>query len=224
METKIFSVQNEEIGTVDLRDDVFGCEVSEGAIYYAIKNELANKRVGTASTKTRSEVRGAKSKPWRQKGTGRARAGRRRSPLWVGGGITFGPQPRDFGYKVPKKCKRTAIKSILSMKAKDENLKVVEDFTIDSGKTKELAAILEVLVQKERTILVMAEDDAMLKRAGRNIPYLSMLTYNRLNAHDLFYGRKLLVMQNAVNKLNDFYGNKNSKESKEKTTGKENKE
>jgi large subunit ribosomal protein L4 len=110
------------------------------------------------------------------------------------------------------------------MKAKDENLKVVEDFTIDSGKTKELAAILEVLVQKERTILVLAEDDAMLKRAGRNIPYLSMLTYNRLNAHDLFYGRKLLVMQNAVNKLNDFYGNKNSKESKEKTTGKENKE
>jgi large subunit ribosomal protein L4 len=224
METKIFSVQNEEIGTVDLSDDVFDCEVSEGAIYYAIKNELANKRGGTASTKTRNEVRGAKSKPWRQKGTGRARAGRRRSPLWVGGGITFGPQPRDFGYKVPKKCKRTAIKSILSMKAKDESLKVVENFTIDSGKTKELAAILEALVQKERTILVLPEDDAMLKRAGRNIPNLSMLTYNRLNAHDLFYGRKLLMMQDAVSKLNDFYGNKNSKESKEKSTGKENKE
>jgi large subunit ribosomal protein L4 len=215
METKVFSVQNKEVGKVDLSDDVFACKVSEGAIYYAIKKKLANKRVGTASTKTRSEVRGAKSKPWRQKGTGRARAGRRRSPLWVGGGITFGPQPRDFGYKVPKKLKRTAIKSILSMKVQDESLKVVEDFKIESGKTKELAAILEALVEKERTVLVLPEDDAMLKRAGRNIPYLSMLTYNRLNAHDLFYGRKLLMMQDTVNKLNDFYGNKSGKENKE---------
>lgn len=222
METKVFSVKNEEIGTIDLNSDVFACEISEGAIYYAIKNELANKRVGTASTKTRSEVRGAKSKPWRQKGTGRARAGRRRSPLWVGGGITFGPKPRDFGYKVPKKLKRRAIKSILSLKAKDESLKVVEDFTIESGKTKELAAILKALAQKERTVLVLSGDDSMLKRAGRNIPNLSVLTYNRLNAHDLFYGRRLLVMKDTVNKLNDFYGS--GEVSKESTESKENAE
>ena len=205
MEKKVFSLDNKEVRSIELNDNVFGCEVSEGTIYYAVNNELANRRVGTASTKTRSEVRGAKSKPWRQKGTGRARAGRRRSPLWVGGGITFGPRPRDYSYKMPRKMKRAAMKSILSLKAKDGSMKIVENFTVESGKTKELAAILSKIIEKERTVLVLSEDDAMLKRAGANIPWLKFLSYNRLSAHELFYGKQVLVLEDAAKKLNDFY-------------------
>lgn len=205
MEKKVFSLDNKEVRSIELSDAVFGCEVSEGTIYYAVNNELANRRVGTASTKTRSEVRGAKSKPWRQKGTGRARAGRRRSPLWVGGGITFGPKPRDYSYKMPRKMKRAAMKSILSLKAKDGSMKIVENFTVESGKTKELAAILSKIIEKQRTVLVLSEDDGMLKRAGANIPWLKFLSYNRLSAHELFYGKQVLVLEDAAKKLNDFY-------------------
>ena len=206
MKMKVYSVQGDPVKDITLNDDVFKREVNNDAIYYAITNELANNRVGTSSTKTRSEVRGSTAKPWPQKGMGRARAGRRRSPLWVGGGITFGPRPRDFSYKVPKKLKRLAYKSILSLKAQAEQLKVVEDFTIESGKTRDLAGILKNLVDGKRTVIVMKDDDAMLKRAGSNIPWLKTLSFNRLRAHDLFYGRNILVLETAAAKLGEFYG------------------
>lgn len=207
MDKKVYSVDGKEIRTIALDDNVFAREVSEGSIYSAIKNELANKRVGTASVKGRSEVRGSGAKPWRQKGTGRARAGHKRSPIWVGGGIVFGPKPRSYSYVLPKKVKRLAYKSILSMKAaNDEAFKVVEDFTIESGKTKDMVKILKALVNGERTVMILKDDDQLVKQAGRNIPNLTMLSYNRLNAHDLFYGRNLVVMESAAAKLNDFYG------------------
>ncbi len=205
MKAKVFSIQGEEIKDITLDDDVFARDINEGIIYYAVKNELANMRVGTASTKTRGEVRGSKRKPWRQKGTGRARAGRRRSPLWVGGGITFGPKPRDYSYTMPKKAKRLAMKSILSRKVKEESLKVIEDFTIESGKTRDLVKILKNFTADERTVLVLKDDDTMVKRAARNIPWLSFLTYNRMRAHDLFYGKHVLVMETAARNLNTFY-------------------
>ncbi len=209
MDKKVYSIEGKEVGTVALDDTVFAREVSEGCIYHAIRNELANRRVGTAKTKSRGEVKGSSAKPWRQKGTGRARAGHKRSPLWKGGGVAFGPRPRDYSYTLPRKQKRLAFKSILSLKAsQEESLKVVQDFTVESGKTKELAGILGKLVGRERTVMVLKEDDAMLRRAGRNIPWLSFLTYNRLRAHDLFYGRKVLLQEGAVAKLNEFYGNK----------------
>jgi large subunit ribosomal protein L4 len=209
MKTKVLSVEGKEIRDIDLDDGVFGREPSEGAIYYAIRNELANRRVGTASTKSRSEVRGSGAKPWRQKGTGRARAGHRRSPIWVGGGITFGPKPRDYSYRMPKKMKRLAMKSILSLKLKEERIKVVEDFTVESGKTKELASLLSNLVKDERTVIILQDDDAKVKRAGRNIPWLSCLSFDKLYAHDLFYGRNVLVLESAAKKLGEFYGTKN---------------
>ena len=205
MEKKVLSTDGKEIRSIELSDEVFGREVSEGAIYYAIRNELANMRVGTASTKTRSEVRGSGAKPWSQKGTGRARSGHRRSPLWVGGGTVFGPKPRDYSYTMPKKMKRAAMKSILSMKAQDESLVVVEDFSIESGKTKDLAAILKNLTAGERTVMILKDNDALVKRAGRNIPWLTTLSYNRLRAHDLFYGRKVIVLESAAKNLNEFY-------------------
>ena len=207
MDKKVFSIEGKELRTITLEDSVFAREVSEGSIYNAIKNELANKRVGTASTKTRSEVRGTTAKPWRQKGTGRARAGRRRSPVWVGGGITFGPRPRDYSYVLPRKVKQLAMKSILSLKAQSEDrFKVVEDFTVESGKTKDIKNILGSLVDGEKTVVVLKDDDKMIRRAGRNLPNVRFLSYNRLSAHTLFYGKNVLVMEGAASKLNEFYG------------------
>jgi len=209
MDKKVYSTQGKELKTVALSDDVFAHEVSEGSIYHAIRNELANLRVGTASTKTRTEVNGAKTKPWRQKGTGRARSGRKQSPVWVGGGIAFGPRPRDYSYVLPRKVKQLAMKSILSLKASSESFKVVENFTIASGKTKDLVQILTRLVpSEERTVLILKDDDANLKRAARNIPWVQFLTFNRLRAHDLFYSKNLVIMEDAAQNLGSFYAGK----------------
>ena len=207
MDKKVLSTKGKELRSIELDDSVFGREVSEGAIYHAVRNELANMRVGTASTLTRSEVAGSRRKPWRQKGTGRARAGTYQSPVRVGGGVAFGPRPRDYSYRLPKKMKRVAMMSLLSMKVGDDSLIVVEDLSL-SGKTKELAEILSGLTGQERTVLILIDDDEMAKRAGRNIPWLSYLSYNRLRAHDLLYGRKVVVTETAVKALNEFYGSK----------------
>lgn len=205
MDKQVLSVKGKEVRKITLDDAVFAREVSDGAIYHAVRNELANMRVGTASTKTRSEVAGSHRKPWRQKGTGRARAGTYQSPVRVGGGVAFGPRPRDYSYKIPRKMKRAAMMSLLSLKNGADDLIVVEDFTVESGKTRELAAILDVLTGREKTVLILGDDDPMVKRAGRNIPWLSLLSYNRLRAHDLFYGRKLVLTESAAQRLNEFY-------------------
>ena len=211
MEKKVYSVDGKEIRTINLDDNVFGLPVNEDVIYYAINNELANKRVGTACTKDRSEVHGSNAKPYKQKGTGNARRGDKKSPLTRGGGVIFGPKPRDFSFALPKKVKRLAMKSILSMKAQDDRLTIVEDFTVESGKTKDLAAVLKNFIKDEyRTVIVLKDDDAMIKRAGNNIPTVSFLSYNRLRAHDLFYGQKIIMLESAAKNLSDFY-NKEAK-------------
>jgi large subunit ribosomal protein L4 len=209
METKVFSIQGKELRTIELKDDVFNREVSDGSIYHAVNNELANRRVGTACTKTRGEVRYSNSKPYKQKGTGNARAGDKKSPLWVGGGTIFGPKPRDYSYTLPKKVKRLAMKSLLSLSVKEEKLAVIEDFTIESGKTRDLAGILKHFVTDEkRTILILKDDDVMMRRAAKNIPYLRVLSYNRLSAKELLYGRKVLMLEGAATNLNEFYSDK----------------
>jgi len=206
MEKKVLSKDGKELRTITLSDSVFDRDVSEGSIYHAIRNELANMRVGTASTKTRSEVAGSHKKPWKQKGTGRARAGRKQSPVWVGGGISHGPKPRDYSYSIPRKIKRLAMISLLSLKNKTNALDVVETFQLESGKTKDLAVVLKNFVNEERTVFIITDEDQMVKRAGRNIPWLSFLSYNRLRAHDLFYAKKLVVLESAALKLSEFYG------------------
>jgi large subunit ribosomal protein L4 len=207
METKVFSIKGEELRTITLNDEVFNREVSDGSIYHAVNNELANRRVGTACTKTRGEVNYSNTKPYKQKGTGNARAGDKKSPIWVGGGTIFGPKPRDYSYTLPKKVKRLAMKSLLSLSVKEDRLAVVEDFTIESGKTKELAEILKNFdTGKKRTVLVLKDDDVMMRRAARNIPYLRILSYNRLSAKELLYGRKVLMLEGAATNLNEFYG------------------
>jgi len=211
MERKVISLQGKELRSIELSDAVFGLPVNEDVIYYAITNELANKRVGTACTKDRGEVHGTNRKPYSQKGTGRARQGDYKSPLYVGGGTAFGPKPRDFSFTLPKKVKRLAMKSILSLKAQDGSMSIVEDFTVETGKTSDLVKkIAAIASPKEacRTVVILSDDDAAFKRAGRNIPWLSFLSYNRLRAHDLVYGRKVIVLESAAKGLNEFYADK----------------
>ena len=208
MEKKVFSIDGKELRTINLDDSIFGLPVNEDVIYYAITNELANKRVGTACTKTRSEVHGSNAKPYKQKGTGNARRGDKKSPITVGGGTIFGPKPRDFSYAIPKKEKRLAMKSILSLKAQEDILTVIEDFTIESGKTKDLVKILNNFGDAQRTVIILKDDDAKIKQAGRNLPNVYFLSYNRLRAHDLFYGRKVFMLESAAQKLSEFYAEK----------------
>ena len=205
MEKKVYSVDGKELRTITLDDSVFGLPVNDDVIYYAITNELANKRVGTACTKTRAEVHGSNNKPYKQKGTGNARRGDKKSPITVGGGTIFGPKPRDYSYSIPKKEKRLAMKSILSSHAQGDRITVVEDFTVDSGKTKDLVKILSNFVKDERTVLILKDDDSKIKQAARNIKNLSFLAYNRLEAHTLFYGRKVIMLESAAKGLSEFY-------------------
>ena len=207
MEAKVYSVKNEEIRSIELNPDVFGIEVSNGSIYHAVNNELANRRVGTACTKTRAEVNYSNTKPFKQKGTGNARRGDKKSPIMVGGGTIFGPKPRDYSYTLPKKVKRLAMKSLLSLSVEEERLVLVEDFTSEDGKTKTLARILDNFkVEEKRTVLIMKDDDAMLRRAARNIPYLHILAYDKLSAKELLYGKKVIMLETAAKNLNEFYG------------------
>jgi large subunit ribosomal protein L4 len=211
VERKVVSLKGKELRSIELSEAVFGLPINDDVIYYAINNELANKRLGTACTKDRGEVHGSNRRPYAQKGTGRARQGDYKSPVYVGGGTAFGPKPRDFSYVLPKKVKRLALKTILSLKAQDGTMSIVEDFTVESGKTKDFVKKIEALASDKdatRTVVILKDDDAAVKRAGRNLPWLSFLSYNRLRAHDLFYGRKVIVLESAAKGLNEFYADK----------------
>jgi len=208
MEAKVFSIDGKSTKkTVALNANVFDVEVSNGCIYYTVNNELANRRVGTACTKTRAEVNYSNVKPFKQKGTGNARRGDKKSPVGVGGGTIFGPRPRDYSYVVPKKIKRNAMKSLLTLSVKENRMVVLEDFTVESGKTRDLAAILKNFVADNgRTVIIMKDDDAMLRRAAKNIPFLHVLAYDKLSAKELLYGKKVMILETAVKNLNEFYG------------------
>ena len=223
MNRTVYSIDGKELRSIELVDAVFGLPYNEAVIWYAINNELANKRQGNASTKDRGEVNGSNAKPYRQKGTGRARRGDKKSPILVGGGTIFGPKPRDYSYSMPRKAKRLAMKSILSLKVQSDTLKIVEDFSIDSGKTKDLYGILKNFGDDQRTVLVLRGEEVndkkgiddradvlpavkKIKQAGKGIPWLSFLSHSRLRAHDLFYGRNIIMTESAAKKLNEFYG------------------
>lgn len=223
MNTTVFSVDGKELRNIELADAVFGIPVNEDVIWYAITNELANKRQGNACTKGRAEVNGSNARPYKQKGTGRARRGDKKSPILVGGGTIFGPKPRDYSYSMPKKAKRLAMKSILSLKVQHDMLKVVEDFSVDSGKTRDLAAIVKNFNPgNKRTVMILRGEEVnektgtddradvlpenkKIRQAGKAIPWLSFLAHNRLRAHDLFYGRQIIMTESAAKKLNEFY-------------------
>ena len=207
MEQKVFNTNGKETGTIELADAVFNVEVSTGSIYHAIRNEEANRRVGTACTKTRAEVNYSNTKPYKQKGTGNARRGDKKSPISVGGGTIFGPKPRDYSYHLPKKVKRLAMKSLLTLGVQENRLVVVEDFTSENGKTKDIVAIMKAFAtEDQRTLIIMKDDDRMIRRAAKNIPYVHVQAYDKLSAKELLYGRKILVLKGAASNLNSFYG------------------
>ena len=206
MKAKVLSIEGKELRSVELSERVFNRNVSEGAIYYAVQAELANRRVGTAKTKTRGEVVGSRKKPWRQKGTGRARVGTRQNPIWVGGGVAFGPRPRSYEVRIPRKQKRAALFSVLSMKAQEGNLVVVEDFNVESGKTRDLVKIMGNLVPEERATLILPDENSeLVRRAARNIPWLGYQSYKRLSTKDLFYSTRLVITESAAKNLGAMY-------------------
>ena len=209
MKILVKQINTDKERKIEISKDVFDIKVSDGAIYHAIRNELANRRLGTASTKGRSEVKASNRKPWRQKGTGRARAGDRKSPLWVGGGTVFGPKPRSYRYKLPRKVKRLALISILTQKYKDEKITVVEGIDVKTGKTKDLYKQLSPVTEGKRSVLLMATNEKTIVRAGRNIPWLKVQYYETITAHDLFYCERLLLTPEVVLKIEDkFASNK----------------
>lgn len=208
MDVKVFDIKGNEKGTIELSDRVFNIKPNKSAIYYTLRAELANERHGTASTKERPEVRGSGAKPWRQKGTGRARAGHKRSPIWVGGATLFGPKPRSYRIELPKKIRRLSIKSLLSVKARENLLKVVEDFSVDTGKTRDFQGIAMNLIdedKRKRVLIVDEKKEALNRRACRNIPWLIYYDANMLNTRDLFYATQLLLTESAVKILNEKY-------------------
>ena len=213
MKAKVIDIKGKENNQIELNDYVFNIKPNRHVIYEAIKNELANKRQGTSSTKTKGEVKGSGKKPWRQKGTGRARVGTRRNPVWTGGGIAFGPKPRDYSYVLPKKIKRLAIRSILSLKNINGKLKVIENFEIENGKTKEIKLIFSPIFKDEKSALILTNNDntILIKRAGRNLPWLNCLSFNKLSAHALYYSKNIAITEDAVNELNNFFKKENKK-------------
>ncbi len=216
MQVDVLASGGATAGTLELNEKVFGIKVSEGSIYYKLRNECANARQGTVKTKQRGEVAYSGRKPWKQKGTGRARAGTRRSPIWVGGGTIFGPQPRDYSYTLPKKIRRLAVRSVLTQKLIDKSLVVIEGVNSENGKTKDFVAKFRDFVPQEyhNVVLIIGEHDALIKRAARNVPWLTVLVYSQLVLQKLLYAQRIVVTKSAAEKLNVFFhGEEHSNES-----------
>ncbi len=197
-EIEIYNIKGKSVGKIELDKDIFNGKVNEPILHQVIRMYEANQRQGTASTKTRSEVSGGGRKPWKQKGTGRARAGTIRSPLWRGGGIVFGPHPRDYSYQVPKSVKRLALISSLNAKLNDKNMIVIDEIKLDKAKTKEIAAALRNLKAEKKPLLVLEERNEMVVRASRNIANLLLRDYKSLNAYEVLKQQKLVMTQKAL--------------------------
>jgi len=194
----VYNMLGAQVGEIELNDNVFGIEPNKAVMYDFIKMQLANKRQGTSSTKTRTEVRGGGKKPWRQKGTGRARAGSSRNPIWRGGGIAFGPKPRDYSYKLPQKVRRLALKSALSSKALDNKIVVVDEFSFDQPKTKAMVQALEALKVGKKTLLVTADGNVNVVKSARNIEGVKPMRADFINVYDILKYDTLLMTRDAV--------------------------
>lgn len=201
----VINQKGEVVGQYDLNDEIFAIVPHKDALYEAVKMQQAGKRQGTHSTKGRSEVSGGGRKPYRQKGTGRARQGSIRAPQYRGGGIVFGPQPRDYAYKINKKVRRLALKSALSSKVLDNEFALVDQLVVDQPKTKEFVAITEALETPSKTLFVVGlnEDTDKLYQASRNIPTVSMMNSNGINVYDLLNANKVIMTQEAVKDIEE---------------------
>lgn len=202
---KVYNIEGKEVGTLELNDKVFGVEINEHLVHMAVVSQLANKRQGTQSAKTRAEVRGGGRKPWRQKGTGHARQGSIRAPQWKGGGVVFAPKPRDYSKKVNKKMKDLALCSALSKKLSDDNIIVVKDLDIKEGKTKEVAKVLENLKVSSSALIVLDGENLNVVRASRNIPKVLTTDVKLINLYDLVKCNKCIITVDAMKSLMEAY-------------------
>ena len=201
----VYNMEGKEVGTIELKDRVFGVEVNEHLVHMAVVQQLANKRQGTQKAKTRAEVSGGGRKPWRQKGTGHARQGSIRAPQWKGGGVVFAPVPRDYSFKLNKKEKRAALKSVLTDKVQNGNLVVVDEFKFDEIKTKNFVAMLNNLNVNTKALVVVGENDTNAALSARNIPTVKTSLTNTINVYDVINANKLVVTRDVVKTIEEVY-------------------
>ena len=201
----VFDMTGKSVGEMTLSDAIFGIEPNTSVMHAAVVNYLANQRQGTQSTLTRSEVSGGGRKPWKQKGTGRARQGSTRAPQWTHGGIALGPKPRDYSYELPKKVKRLALKSAFSAKVADNNLIVVDNIAVEGYKTKAVAEMLSNLGADKKALIVMPEVDAKLIKSAANIPGVKTALVNTINVYDILNCDKFIVAKSAHEKIEEVY-------------------
>jgi len=217
---KVRNTKNKEVGEVKLSDAVFGAELNESLIHSAVRNYLANARQGTAKAKTRGNVRGGGKKPWKQKGTGRARVASIRSPLWRGGGRVHGPLPKDWSYNLPKKMRRGAIRSALSERLREDNIMVVDEISLDDRKTKGFVALMDSLGLAEngkqtKTLVVDALDNENLILSSRNVQKTKVVNSYGVNVYDLIYHEKIVFSKAAIEELNELLAPRGKKTVKE---------
>ncbi len=205
MQTKVFDMAGKQVGEIELSDAVFGVEINEAVVHDVVKNHLANCRQGTQSALTRAEVSGGGIKPWRQKGTGRARQGSIRAPQWYHGGIVFAPKPRDYSYTLNKKVKRLALKSVLSAKAQEENVVVIDAIKMDEIKTKTFKQFLQAVNADCKALVVTAENDAIVVKSAANIPGIVVTFANLINVYDVLNAKKLVVDKAALAKIEEVF-------------------
>lgn len=196
----VYNIENQKVSDIELNDSVFGVPVNEDVIYQVVRMQMAAGRSGTASTKGRSEVSGGGKKPWRQKGTGRARAGHSRSPIWRTGGVIFGPKPRSYAFSVPKKVRRLALVSALSMKFNEDQMTILRDFPMDEIKTKKFQQVLDVFGFKKALFVIDGNNELLLK-SSRNIPDVKMIRSEGVNVYDLLKYEHVVFLEPAVIKI-----------------------
>lgn len=200
----VYNMSGNEVGSIELNDAIFGVEVNEHVMHMSVVQFLANKRQGTQSAKTRAEVRGGGRKPWKQKGTGRARQGSIRSPQWVGGGVVFAPKPRDYSFKLNKKVKRLALKSALTTKVVDSNFIVLDELKLNAVKTKEMKKVLDALKVK-KALVVIGTDDKNIILSSRNLVGIKTASVNTINPYDLLKYESCVVTKEAILKIEEVY-------------------
>ena len=201
-----YNMSGAKVGEIQLNDAVFGVEINAAVMHQAVVRQLSNERLGTHATKTRGEVRGGGKKPWRQKGTGRARAGSSRSPIWVGGGITFGPQPRSYYKAMPRKARRLAVKSALSDKVNHSELFVIDELKLAAPKTKDVLNILNNFKVGDAKVLFITDGDVNVELSARNIQGVKALPYTNINIFDLLHNDKLFIAEGAIAKIEEVLG------------------
>ncbi|GAA4064982.1 MAG TPA: 50S ribosomal protein L4 [Bacilli bacterium] len=199
----LYNQSGSQVGDIELNDAVFGIEPNQHVLHDAVVMQQASKRQGTHAVKNRSAVRGGGRKPWRQKGTGRARQGSIRSPQWVGGGVVFGPTPRSYAYKLPKKVRRLALKSALSTKVQDESLTVLDALAIDAPKTKEVVKILAALNINEKALIVTNEKDEVVLKSANNLPNVTVQYASQINTLDILAHDKLIITKDAAESIGE---------------------